>query len=242
MLIIDELREYVFGIFFGEESEKDVVNSDSLKFLGTAFFVSKKGDAITANHVLPEKPLEGNERIYGIMVKSGQTTIYKLVAAARFEASDFSLLRFDLEDCPYFEIDFSEPGIGTDVNAYGYSDHDVHGQGKELRLLKGHMTMPIVSGLGEVSFPIPSGLSGGPVMAGTKCIGFMMGNVTSEKLLTSSEEISEIYNSVEKITLVESKEVLHYGIFRPFSIYKGHESEIFSDKDLPSFITERNQP
>ncbi len=242
MLIIEDLREYVFGIFLGEETKKDVVIGDSLRFLGTAFFVSRKGDAVTANHVLPKKVLEGNEQVYGITVKRGQTNVYKLVAAARFETSDFSLLRFDLQDCRFFEIDFSEPGIGTDVNAYGYSDHDIHGQGKELRLLKGHMTMPIVSGVGEVSFPIPSGMSGGPVISGTKCIGFMIGNVTSEKLLTSSEEISEIYNSVEKITLVESKEVLHYGIFRPFSIYKDHKSEIFSNMDLPTFLSTRNHP
>ena len=241
MLIIEDLREYVFAIFFGEETEKDMVSRDSLKFLGTAFFVSKRGDAITANHVLPEKPMEKHEKIYGIMVKGGETTMYKLIAAARFESSDFSLLRFDLENCPYFEIDFSEPDIGTDINAYGYSDHDIYGQGKELRLLKGHMTMPIFSGFGEVNFPIPRGFSGGPVMSGTKCIGFMIGNVTSEKLLARSEEISEICNSVEKITLVESKEVLHYGIFRPF-IYKGHKSEIFSNMDLPELIDERNKP
>ena len=123
MLIIEDLKEYVFAIFFGEETEKDMVSRDSLKFLGTAFFVSKRG-----------------------------------------------------------------------------------------------------------------------VMSGTKCIGFMTGNVTSEKLLARSEEISEICNSVEKITLVESKEVLHYGVFRPFSIYKDHKSEIFSNMDLPELIDERNKP
>ena len=55
-------------------------------------------------------------------------------------------------------------------------------------------------------------------MNGTQCIGFMIGNIESEKLLASAEKITELYNSAERITFVESKEVLHYGIFRPFSI------------------------
>ena len=42
MLIIEDLREYVFAIFFGEETEKDMVSRDSLKFLGTAFFCVKE--------------------------------------------------------------------------------------------------------------------------------------------------------------------------------------------------------
>ena len=242
MLIINELREYVFALFFGKQVEKGVVDRDSLKYLGTAFFVSKKGDAVTANHVLPKTPLKEDEKIYGVMYRGKQPTTYKLIAAASFEESDFALLRFDIENSTYFTIDFNEAGIGTDVIAYGIPDHEIHGQGKELRLLKGHLTMPIVHGVGEVNFPIPSGMSGGPVIKGTKCIGFLIGNLTSEKLLESVEEISEIYDSVEKITFTESKQVLHYGMFRPFSIFKGHKTELFEDKSLDEFLSYRNKP
>ncbi len=242
MLLIKELREFVLAIFFGEEPEDEVVSVESMKFLGTAFLVSKRGDAITANHVLPKEKLKGKERIYGVMVSNGKPVIYKLVFAARFKESDFSILSFNFESENYFSLDFKEPGLGEDVQAYGYSDHDIHGFGKELRLLKGHLTMPIIHGIGEVSFPIPSGMSGGPIMSGTKCIGFMMGNITSEKILSSSEEIEEIYNGVEKITLIESKEVLYYGIFRPFSLYKGHKSEVLNGLSLDEFIKSRNKP
>lgn len=242
MLVINELREYIFGLFLGKECSENVVDDSNLQFLGTAFFVSKRGDAVTANHVIPARPLEGKERIFGIMMKGRDVVVYKLIVSARFEASDFALLRFDISDVPFFELDFNEHLIGTDVLAFGYADHDLHGKGKELRLLKGYMTMPVSHGFGELSFPIPSGMSGGPVLCGTKCIGFMMGNLSSEKLLERTEEISEVYNSVEKITFFESKQVLHYGIFRPFSIYKGLKSELFGNKDLFELIAERNQP
>jgi hypothetical protein len=239
-MIIQELREYVFCLFHGKESGPNVVDEKTLRFLGTAFFVTSKGDAVTANHVIPIIDSSKNEGIYGFMLKDKDLKIYKLVAAARFEASDFALLRFDIEKTNYFEIDFSQPSVGTDVMAFGYSDHDIYGGGKELRLLKGHMTMPIHGGIGELSFPITTGMSGGPVLEGTKCLGFMMGNLTSEKLLERSEEISETTNHIEKITLVESKQVLHYGIYRPFSIYEGHSSEIFDKKTLRELIFSRN--
>jgi hypothetical protein len=242
MLIINDLREYIFALFLGEESSQATIHEKSLKFLGTAFFVSRKGDAITANHVLPEIAPGGRQKIFGAMVRDGATVFYKLVAAARFEASDFSLLRFDLKDCPFFELSFKEILIGTDVSAYGYGAHDLHGNGKELRLLKGHVTMPVALGIGELNFSVPGGMSGGPLMVGTKCIGFMIGNITSEQFLSSSEELTEVFNGVEKVTLVESKQVIHYGIFRPFSIYQGQKSELFSNMDLPEFISERNKP
>lgn len=240
-LVLSDVRQYVFGLFFAKEIGENVADHTSLQYLGTAFFITSKGDAVTANHVLPELRIEDGDCVVGIMLRNGKSEIYKLHAAARFEDSDFALLKFDILNTPYFELNFEEPGLGEDVIAFGYSDHERQNLGKELRLLKGYLTMPIANGAGELSFAIPRGMSGGPILVGTKCVGFMIGNFSTERLLTQSEEITEVYDSVEKITFVESKEVLHYGIFRPFSIYKDLKTEIFNNKSLEELIGWRNK-
>ena len=60
--------------------------------------------------------------------------------------------------------------------------------------------------------------------------------------MDSSEEISEVYDRIEKITLIESKEVIRYGLFRSFSSFKGIKSPIFENKSLDEYINDRNMP
>ena len=241
-LEIAELREYVFCLFGGKETDPNCVDPDSLEFLGTAYFVTRKGDAITANHVIAQPNPDSSTFVYGIWMQGKDTKIYKLNAAAIFPEADFALLRFDVETSSYLPLSFKEPNFGDDIIAFGYPAHSLHGKQRELRMLKGHLTMPVSRGTAEVSFPIPSGMSGGPVLKGTECVGFMMGNMSSERLLEKSEEITEVYNNVEKITFVESKEIHHYGMFRPLSIFADVKTEIFEGRCLKDFLSERNMP
>ncbi len=242
-MVIEELREYVFALFLGEEETEGQVERESLEFLGTAFFVSKRGDAVTAAHIIPSrKDLGDSQSLYGVLFRNGKEEIFKVTMAAKFEKSDFAIFKLGINDTPHFETSFDEPLMGTDVISLGVTEHDVHGQGKELRMLKGHMTMSISRGVGELNFSIPRGMSGGPVLSGDKCIGFMLGSLKSESLIEREEEITEITDSLEKITFVESKEISHYGFFRPFSVYKGHKSELFEDRSLDELIQAQNRP
>ena len=67
----------------------------------------------------------------------------------------------------------------------------------------------------------------------------MSANIRSENLDEQIEEIEEIENGRERITIVESKSILNYGIFIPFSYFYGHKSDIFEGRSLDELISER---
>jgi len=71
-LIIDDAREYIFPLFL-VESQEDGVLLESRIYLGTAFFVSECGDAITANHILPEPDnLPHGKRVVAIVQQGSE--------------------------------------------------------------------------------------------------------------------------------------------------------------------------
>ena len=238
--VISDLRQYVFGLFVGRE-QNSVVNIGSLDFLGTAFFVTKLGDAVTAAHALPSpEQLDDDQCVLGILNECGEPKPYRVTESANFESRDFTLFRLAIKSSKYFDVGFDEILAGTEITAFGISGHQVYGSGYELRTLNGHTTMPILRGTQELSFPVPSRMSGGPVLRGSTCVGFLIGNVSSEQLIDKIEEVQEIDDSFERIKMVESKEVVHYGLYRPFSIYKGHKADVFDGKSLDELIRDRN--
>ena len=240
-LILEDAREYVFCLFKGKEDNDSVVQTDSLEFLGTAFFVTKKGDAITAAHVLPpSSSLAEDEHLYAIAKSGGNTAIYRVLMAAVFEESDLAICRINVDGNPYLEVSFERHNAGTDVMTLGVTDHDIYQQGKELRVLKGHITLAAKSSFSELNIAIPRGMSGGPVLEKTKCIGFLSGNIRSEHLEDQIEEIEEIEKNKERITFIKSTSIVNYGIFVPFSYFHGHKSEIFEGKSLDELIHDRN--
>ena len=53
-LSLDDAREYVFPLLHVKaDAEKNAVHSADQVYLGTAFFVTKKGDAIASAHTIP---------------------------------------------------------------------------------------------------------------------------------------------------------------------------------------------
>jgi hypothetical protein len=163
-LNIDDLRSYVFCVYSGIEEPTGNLNSDSLEFLGTGFFVTKNGDALTAAHVLPSpEELEPNRNLYAILVFDGEVKFCRILMAAKFDYGDLAIFRVNTEQKsnPYFTISFEDIGNGSDVMAFGVSAHSPYGIEKELRTLKGHVTLFRPPGFGELSFQVPAGMSGG---------------------------------------------------------------------------------
>lgn len=239
--VLDDAREYVFCLFLGREDEYAVVLQDSLEYLGTAFFVSKKGDAITAAHVIPpDTSLDADQHLYAISIRDGKTQVYRVLMAAVFEESDLAICRVNVNDNPYLKVSFARHSAGTDVVTIGIPEHEVYQSGKELRILKGHITLAAKPHFSELNFAIPRGMSGGPVIEGTKCIGFLSANIRSESLEDQVEEIEELENGKEKITLIESKSIINFGIFIPFSYFQGHKSDVFEGRSLDELLQQRN--
>lgn len=239
-LVMEDAREYVFCLFIGSEDKSGVIEESSLKYLGSAFFVTDKGDAITAAHVIPNsEDLQSNQRLFAIAKKDNETVIYRVVMAAVFPDSDLAIFRVEVTGNPFLDVSFEKYHAGTDVMTLGIPAHDIYHQGKELRLFKGHITFAARPEFSELNFAIPSGMSGGPVIVNAKCIGLMSANIRSENLDEQIEEIEEIENTKERITIVESKSILNYGIFIPFSYFHGHKSAIFNGRSLDELIAKR---
>jgi len=129
--------------------------------------------------------------------------------------------------------------MGTDVSVVGIFDHEIYQRGKELRLLKGHISLAAKTDFSELNFAIPKGMSGGPVLVEDKCIGFLSGSIRSEKVDEQIEEIVETEDNNKKITYIESKKIIYFGLFVPFSYFFQKKFDIFGNKSLDEIILDK---
>lgn len=252
-LNIEDLRSFVFCIYSGIEKLPGTLDFNSLQFLGTGFFVTKNGDAVTAAHVLPRPDqLKPKEQLFAITVFDDGEKYCRIVMSAFFREVDLVLFRVqtERESNIFFKPCFEEVGNGDDVIAFGVPEHNPSfdisrhrsdGATKQLRTLKGHISLRHGSGLSELSFPVPGGMSGGPVLVGTKCVGYLVGSVTSKQIIDRTEEIVELTNEREKIEITEITQFVTYGMFNPFSRLNNKKLPILEDRTLEDFLARRNE-
>lgn len=218
VLVLEDAREYVFPIF-SVQAEDNGIFLESRVFLGTAFFISKCGDAITASHVLPRPDdLVQGRRLIAVVLKDGKETVCWITRAAKFEALDLALVHVNLENTKYLPLATEEVVAGTDIQILGIPSHEVNASGKEMRVLKGHVTL---SGKRlELNFPVPAGMSGSPLFIGTHVVGYATGMVRSEEIEEATEEIEVISDRKEVVRITEIRRMTYYGIAYPFSHLK----------------------
>jgi hypothetical protein len=237
-LTIDDARDYIFPLFL-VPAEENAIRMEPRKFLGTAFFVSKRGDAITAGHVMPPPAnLEPGHRVVAVIFREGREEVCWVTHAAAFQQFDVALLHVNASETKFLPISVVEVVPGTDVALIGIPDHEVWGAGKEMRILKGHVTMAS-RGL-ELSCPVPRGMSGSPVFANGVVVGYATGNVRSEELDDSLEEHTETTAAGTLTKRTEIKRVVHYGIARDFLSLAEVPDPILEGQSLPAFIRSRN--
>jgi Trypsin-like peptidase domain len=238
MHIFEEAREYIIPLFTAKVIGNSV-DINSRKYLGTAFFVTKKGDAITAAHVIPApEELSENLRLIAVAWVHGKEEVCWVNRAAVFEDCDLALLEINLPDTRFLEISLAEVYAGTDVYAIGMPDHEVSSAGKEMRVLKGHVTLSNKNL--ELNFPIPSGMSGAPVLVGSEVIGYATGVVRSEVVIDQYESDIKLTNTTEQIQINTISSVVYYGLAYPFYKLKSARSFVLDNKTLSEFIAERN--
>lgn len=238
-LVLEDAREYIFPVF-SVEAEVDGIHLHSRIFLGTAFFVTKKGDAISASHIFPspESLQEAGRRLVAIILHEDKETPYWITHIARFEAVDMVLLHVNSDNTKYLPISTHEILTGTDVLIAGIPDYELNMSGKEMRILKGHVTLAWKRL--ELNFPVPAGMSGSPVFAGAKVIGYSTGQVRSEELEETTESIEEVSNNKEIIRITETKRISYYGIASAFHSQANQSDAILGDKTLFEFIDSQN--
>lgn len=237
-LVLDDAREYIFPLFL-VESQDNGIFLESRVFLGTAFFVSRRGDAITANHVLPKpEQLPPGKRVVAVVQHGSEQEICWITHAVSFEDCDFALFHVNLEHTKYLSLSHEEVSAGSDVQLIGIPSHEVWLSGKEMRILKGHVTF--VSNQLELNISIPPGMSGCPVFISTMVVGFATGSVKSEEVDDHTEEVELLSNNKEQIRITKVTRITHYGMVCPFSKLRGQISPVLDGKTLTQLIEARN--
>lgn len=237
--ILEDAREYVIPLFT-MLSNGDGVFVESRKFLGTAFLVTRQGDAITAAHVLPPPgSLEDGRRLVTVMLVDSKEQVCWVTHAAVFAAFDVALLKINLSSTKYLSVSASTVPAGTDVVVVGVPSHEIIGHGKEMRLFKGHVTF--AHERLELNFPIPAGMSGAPVIVGAFVVGYATGKVRSEEIEDQHEEIVRLSDTCEQIRISTTSSIIYYGLAFPFSNLAGVHDPILNGKTLIEFIAERNR-
>jgi hypothetical protein len=238
-LILDDAREYIFPLFMVDSKDNGVF-LESRNFLGTAFFVTRCGDAITASHVVPKPDdIPTGKCVIAIVQRGIEQQVCWIKSADSFENCDFALIHVNIGRTKYLTLTDEEVVPGSDIQLIGIPSHELWRTGKEMRILKGHVTL--VSTQLELNIAIPLGMSGSPVFLGTKVAAFATSTFKSEEVEESTEEIELLSNNKEQIRITKVTRVTHYGLAYPFSRLRGQVSPIFEGKTLMQLIEDRNR-
>jgi hypothetical protein len=185
-------------------------------FLGTGFFVTNNGIALTAAHVIPEST-EPDEFIVCAFQSEGKQVMCFKEFHTKFEKFDCAMVKFSDARSKYFTIDVSSITMGTDVEVLGIPQHETGDPGlKQMRILKGHVVLSEKSKL-ELNFMVPAGMSGSPLLRGDRIVGLATGRLSSEEIEDHYEEVERVTNDKEVITISTVKRLTYYGVAIPFS-------------------------
>ena len=244
MVTLDDIREYVFPLYIADDPvrlkpDQPVVLSNA-NYLGTGFFISKNGVALTAGHLTlsPEQVPEGKALL--AVVYDGERPRGQQVQIAFIPDNyDIAVLKVAFSPKKYLPLSFEPVYMGEDVSAIGIPEHSVSGPHKEFRCMKGHVTF--APGLLELSFPAPRGMSGSPVLRGTQVVGVLCGNARSEAMEDQIEEKTETVGHLVKVTRVETKAVINYGLAEPMARLRDQEFVICKGLPFSQFVASLNE-
>jgi hypothetical protein len=104
--------------------------------------------------------------------------------------------------------------------------------------MKGHVTF--APRLLELSFPAPRGMSGSPVLRDSHVVGVLCGNARSEAIEDQIEEKTETIGSLVKVTRVETKAVINYGLAEPVYPLKDQKFVIAEGLPFKEFLAKLN--
>jgi hypothetical protein len=235
---IPEAREYILPLFL-VHGDEHAVKLEGRRFLGTAFFVTSKGDAITAAHVIPApETVPTGMRLIAVAWVNGKQQVCWINAAASFESFDVALVKVNIQGNKFVPISTDEVPAGTDVSVLGVPSHEVTGGGKEMRILKGHVTF--VNKRLELNFPIPAGMSGSPVLVQGRAVGYATGRVRSEEVEDQYEELVTVSESKEEVRIVTTSHVTYYGTAYPFFAVASIRDPTLEGMSITEFVAKQN--
>ncbi len=240
MQVIDDVRECCFPIWCVNPKgfESGNVSIENGKYLGTGFFITKNGIALTAGHCVPSIVDLDGDLLAAIVWDGREYKAHKIVSAFQANAADISILKVEISGAKWLDLDFDEKYMGEDLSTFGYP---ANGTGScEVRTFKGYITQS--SRFYELNFPAPKGLSGSPVVAEKyRVVGVLTGNSKSEQIEDQVEEIITQSNEKEVIKIIESKSIMNYALVEPIYKFRDVQFEFCEGNGFRNFINERNK-
>lgn len=242
-LNLADIREYVVPLFVAEDPAKlrpdqpVVVSRD--RFLGTAFFISKNGVALTAGHCAPDPASIAHGHAFLAVIWNGQRPCAQQVQLAKvLDQQDVAVLKIAHSPSKYLPVSFETIHMGQDIVTVGVPLHSVTSEDYEFRCLKGHVTR--VSKTLELSCSAPRGMSGSPILVGGRVVGVMSWNARSESLEDESEEITETNGAFTRVTKTVAMAVTNYGQAEPISTLAGKVLPFTEGLTFEQFLAKLN--
>lgn len=236
-MIIEDIRDHVFPIQVGIypanlASEMFVIDKDS--FLGTGFFITRNGVALTAAHCMPDPEALGGKSLCAGLWDGSRIRAHRVLASAQFGNLDIAVIKIENVESKFLPLSFETLPMAEDVCTVGLPAHLLWNQGIEVRALKGHVTR---SGhFLELSFAVPAGMSGSPVLSGKRVVGVLQGNHKAEILEDRIEETVEQTPGREVKRIQEVRAVINYGLATPLHPMRMMKHEIFGEQTFEEFI------
>jgi len=235
-----DIRNYIFPIHVGQfTSDGNAFQIDRGGYMGTGFFIAKNGTALTAAHCLPNlDALEAKHLTVGIF--DGKYLISrKILSCIKWDNYDIALLKVEGESDHYFDLCYEQVLMGTDLMTFGIPEHSMR-EGIEVRLLKGYVTF--AGRFLELNFPAVRGMSGSPVLLDGRVIGVVSANSRSEYVEDQVEELVELTDKKEKISIISTKAIVNYALVEPVLPLLTATHEVLDGRTIPEYISFMNEP
>jgi Trypsin-like peptidase domain len=242
-LNLADIREYVVPLFVAEDpaqlnpAQPVVVSRD--RFMGTAFFVTKNGVALTAGHCVPNPSSIPSAHAFLAVIWDGlRARAQQVQLATVLSDQDVAVLKIAHSPSKYLPVSFAPVHMGDDIVTIGVPLHSVSGTDYEYRCLKGNVTR--VSKTLELSVPAPRGMSGSPILKDGKVVGVMSWNARAESLEDQSDEKIEQIGPITRVTKTVTMAVTNYGQAERLSALQGKPLPFTEGVAFEQFIANLN--
>ena len=239
-IVIDDIRRYAFPLVIGKllEDPDAALPLDSTEFVGTGFFITKNGVALTANHVAPSTEDLDSRDLLAVIWDGKTPRAHKVIASLNPDGTDVAILKIGGIRVPFLQLDFDRVHMGEDVVAVGIPDDSTWREERDFRFFKGNVTR--TRRFLELSFPALRGISGCPVFREGKVVAVMSGNHRSEALEDQVTDIEELESGETRFTRIETKAVVNYGLAEPLYPLSGFKHETFGKDTFSQFVERMN--
>src|SRR5689334_10493126 len=207
-----DVRRLVFPLIAGSDTSAGFKRAG---LAGTGFFISSRGLALTAAHVIRDLKAEVQVRA-ALPQAFGPMKAFKLEWVVYLPGSDIAVIRVNVPDSACFITRFEIPFVGESVEttAIPNSMLEMDDSGRttiRMKCAKGYVAYDLPNGI-AASFPLPKGMSGAPVIATNektqRVVGVFVGQNRGEEL---EDQVTEVINEssvaqsvhIERVSRVE---------------------------------------